>query len=849
LSVSPTTVNAGGTVTITSHITDAGSGVASAFICYRIGPSSGGPCAPNFVLVSGTPQDGIWQTTLTVPLAAASATWTVSVLGASDAALNSMQLNSPTPPTTGGTFTVAGGNDTTPPTIQSLSVSPATVVAGGTVTITSRITDAGSGVASAFICYRIGPSSGGPCAPNFVLVSGTPQDGIWQTTLTVPLAAASATWTVSVLGASDAALNSMQLNSPTPPTTGGTFTVAPKDTTPPVITPTVLPAPNQAGWNNSVVTVTWALTDPESGVASSSGCGSTSITSETAGTVVTCSATNGAGLIASKSVTIKLDKTPPSMTAAVSTSPNANGWYNGPVTVHFTCSDFLSGLAPTACPADAILKEGANQLVSGTVTDLAGNSATASLSGINIDLTPPSLTASATSNGSPYVPSSWTNHDVTVAFSCTDDLSGVASASGPTTLAVEGANQSVTGTCTDKAGNAARTTVGGVDIDKTPPTITGARTPAANGNGWYNTDVTVSFTCTDTLSGVASMSQPSTLSTEGIDQSATGTCTDKAGNAATVTLGGINIDKTPPTVTAAGGPAANATGWNNTDVTVTFACADTLSGVASVTGPRTLTTEGANQSVTGTCTDKAGNVASRTASGISIDKTPPTITSTRSPAANTNSWNNTDVSVTFGCSDSLSGVATVSQPIVLSVEGANQSATGSCTDRAGNMASTTLGGINIDKTPPTVTYAGNSASYTVDQAVNISCSAFDSLSGVATSTCKDINGPAYSFSLGLNTFSSTATDKAGNIGSGSVTLTVRVTFTSLCNLTGQFVTDGAIANSLCVKLDAASAAAAAGNVTAKIGALKAYTNEVAAQSGKSLTEARAAILARLAGAL
>jgi uncharacterized protein YjbJ (UPF0337 family) len=548
-------------------------------------------------------------------------------------------------------------------------------------------------------------------------------------------------------------------------------------------------------------------------------------------------------------VTIKLDKTPPSMTAAVSTSPNANGWYNGPVTVHFTCSDFLSGLAPTACPADAILKEGANQLVSGTVTDLAGNSATASLSGINIDLTPPSLTASATSNGSPYVPSSWTNHDVTVAFSCTDDLSGVASASGPTTLAVEGANQSVTGTCTDKAGNAARTTVGGVDIDKTPPTITGARTPAANGNGWYNTDVTVSFTCTDTLSGVASMSQPSTLSTEGIDQSATGTCTDKAGNAATVTLGGINIDKTPPTVTAAGGPAANATGWNNTDVTVTFACADTLSGVASVTGPRTLTTEGANQSVTGTCTDKAGNVASRTASGISIDKTPPTITSTRSPAANTNSWNNTDVSVTFGCSDSLSGVATVSQPIVLSVEGANQSATGSCTDRAGNMASTTLGGINIDKTPPTVTYAGNSASYTVDQAVNISCSAFDSLSGVATSTCKDINGPAYSFSLGLNTFSSTATDKAGNIGSGSVTLTVRVTFTSLCNLTGQFVTDGAIANSLCVKLDAASAAAAAGNVTAKIGALKAYTNEVAAQSGKSLTEARAAILARLAGAL
>jgi hypothetical protein len=467
---------------------------------------------------------------------------------------------------------------------------------------------------------------------------------------------------------------------------------------------------------------------------------------------------------------------------------------------------------------------------------------------MNIDLTSPSLTPSATSNGSPYVPPTWTNHDVTVSFSCTDALSGVATASGPTTVAAEGANQSVTGSCTDKAGNSASTTVSGINLDKTPPTITGARTPAPNPNGWNNTDVTVIFTCSDTLSGVASVSQPSALSTEGADQSATGTCTDRAGNAATATVDGINIDKTSPAVTAARTPAANANGWNNTDVTVSFACADSLSGVASVTGPSTLSNEAANQSVTGTCTDKAGNVANTIASGINIDKTPPTIKGTRTPAANTNGWNNTDVSVTFGCSDSLSGVARVSQPVTLTIEGTNQSATGACTDKAGNTASTSVGGINIDKTPPTVTYSGNSGSYTVDQTVNISCSAFDSLSGVATSTCQNINGPAYSFSLGSNTFSATATDKAGNLGRGSVTFTVRVTFASLCNLTGQFVTDGGIANSLCVKLDAASAAAAAGNVNGETGALNAYTNEVAAQSGKSLTQTEAAILTRLAGA-
>src|SRR5207245_10832148 len=52
----------------------------------------------------------------------------------------------------------------------------------------------------------------------------------------------------------------------------------------------------------------------------------------------------------------------------------------------------------------------------------------------------------------------------------------------------------------------------------------------------------------------------------------TGSCVDVAGNAADPsTVSGISIDKTPPnTPTPAKAPAANAAGWNNTDVTVTF---------------------------------------------------------------------------------------------------------------------------------------------------------------------------------------------------------------------------------------------------------------------------------------
>ena len=53
-------------------------------------------------------------------------------------------------------------------------------------------------------------------------------------------------------------------------------------------------------------------------------------------------------------------------------------------------SDALSGVGGT--PGDDVLGEGANQTASGTVTDAAGNSASAGVTGINVDKTAPVLT-------------------------------------------------------------------------------------------------------------------------------------------------------------------------------------------------------------------------------------------------------------------------------------------------------------------------------------------------------------------------------------------------------------------------------------------------------------------------
>lgn len=83
------------------------------------------------------------------------------------------------------------------------------------------------------------------------------------------------------------------------------------DTTGPAITATRSVQPNAAGWNRTDVTVAWDVDDPESEIVSTTGCGTTTLTEETAGTTLTCSATNLLGLTTERSVTVRIDKTSP----------------------------------------------------------------------------------------------------------------------------------------------------------------------------------------------------------------------------------------------------------------------------------------------------------------------------------------------------------------------------------------------------------------------------------------------------------------------------------------------------------------------------------------------------------
>src|SRR5205814_1478711 len=100
-------------------------------------------------------------------------------------------------------------------------------------------------------------------------------------------------------------------------------------------------------------------------------------------------------------------------------------------------------------------------------------------------------------------------------------------------------------------GVAAGVAIGASGTDTTAPTLTGSRAPLANANGWNNTNVVVSWTCADSYSGIKTCPPATTVSSEGANQSVSGSAIDNVGNTASATVGNISIDKTAPTLSGA----------------------------------------------------------------------------------------------------------------------------------------------------------------------------------------------------------------------------------------------------------------------------------------------------------
>jgi hypothetical protein len=229
------------------------------------------------------------------------------------------------------------------------------------------------------------------------------------------------------------------------------------------------------------------------------------------------------------------------------------------------------------------------------------------------DTTPPVITPNVSgtlgNNG-------WYTSDVTVSWSVVDNESSISSSSGcdPVTINTDTAGQTLTCTATSAGGTNSQSVI--VKRDATAPMISGSASPAPNGAGWNNSDVAVSFTCSDNLSGIASCGPNATLTGEGTGQSASGTAVDNAGNSGSATVSGINIDKTAPNVALVGGPANGASYYFGfVPAAPTCSANDTLSGLtAAGCGVSGYSNAVGSHTVTASATDNAGNSNSASAS-------------------------------------------------------------------------------------------------------------------------------------------------------------------------------------------------------------------------------------------
>jgi hypothetical protein len=169
------------------------------------------------------------------------------------------------------------------------------------------------------------------------------------------------------------------------------------------------------------------------------------------------------------------------------------------------------------------------------------------------------------------------------------------------------------------------------------------------------------------------------------------------------------------------------------------------------------------------------------------DETPPNITAEVLPEPNADGWHNADVVVHFSAFDNESGLQSVTPDITLSSEGADQSATGTAVDKAGNSAIVIVSGINIDKTAPTadIVLPFDGEQYARSEIMGILYSTDDNLSGVKRLEVLIDEAPVsmpsidlFEYGLGAHVLSLTAEDKAGNKSESTANFTIAATVES-----------------------------------------------------------------------
>lgn len=560
-------------------------------------------------------------------------------------------------------------------------------------------------------------------------------------------------------------------------------------------------------------------------------------------------------------VSIQIDRTSPTINYTIQAQPNAFGWYTADVPVTFQCADNQTGIA--SCSGNTTLTtEGANQTVTGTATDNVGNSTSVTTPAINIDKTTPTLQAASWSanpilhlqNATLTIPASDTASGVAYGeyFIGTDPGQGngtsmpYANGSFTATLSNQPAGvYTIKYRARDAAGHWSSTQTTSLTVTPHAPTnLTASANPtnqrpvlswntapgatsyqiyfngsfrlsststtftdtrASEGTGTYhivalgpnNTASGASNSLQVTYDRTGPTFQAASWSANPVTTTDTTTLTVPASdNLTAVSLGEYFVGTDPgqgsatPLGYAGGTFTATFSGFAPGTHTITYRAKDAVGNwsanqstiltvrpqaPSSLTAPSPTNTspvlswptvtnaESYNiyrnntligNTATATYTDgtaQEGTViyhvtavqsgtesTPSTTAAVVVDRVAPTVIHTSTPAPNANGWHNTNVTVSFTCTDTATGITACTSPITLSSEGSNQTATGSGTDGAGNTQTTSATGINIDKTAPTVGTPSLSGGINLpfigfvysSATTNISVAVADNLSGV-----------------------------------------------------------------------------------------------------------------------
>ncbi len=341
---------------------------------------------------------------------------------------------------------------------------------------------------------------------------------------------------------------------------------------------------------------------------------------------------------------------------------------------------------------------------------------------------------------------------------------------------------SFTYTVTDPDGSTATATVHiTIRGDRVGPVVS-CDQPA----GWSRTEVTVTCTAVDAISGLANPAQGSFQLTSDLGAGNEGptpidppSVCDNSGNCTDRSAFTVNVDRQAPTIASANDGQVYGL---NAPAIREVTCVDGGSGIAADCFgnglPLDTSTPGAH-AFTVAAADNVGNTATRTITYTVVgapDTTAPVVSCTV-PSG----WSATEVAVPCVATDSGSGFPSGNQSTftLTSAIGAGNEGPASLDpqpvcDQAANCTDLPPFTVQVDRKAPSVASTNDGATYQSTQTgltKNVTCA--DGGSGLAQTTCPQ-HGQALDMSVGPHSFTVTVTDRVGNSTTRTFTYTVVV---------------------------------------------------------------------------